>query len=531
MIKTIFQAIPLPLLLMSLFSGCALNSVKSSTSAPEPEPSTNIQLNLKQNLDALCIKELEQDPLVYDLWDRIRLIYNLPEEDNERIDREVSWFSRHQSYIDRVTERGEPYLHYIVEELDRRGMPGELAFLPIVESAFDPFAYSPGRASGMWQIIPGTGRMLGLKQSWWYDGRRDVVQSTHAALNYLERLNKQFDGDWLLALAAYNSGAGTVNKAIRKNKKKGKPVDYWNLPLPRETKSYVPRLIALSKLFMDPEAHGLTLQSIEDSAHFTIVDIGSQIDLAQAAELAGLSIEILYKYNPGFNRWATDPSGPHKLVIPLDNAKEFQKNLAEIPTEKRVTWQRHTIKQGETLSLIAINYKVSVDALKRINSLQSTQIRTGKTLLVPIAAKDSDYYTFSQNQRLAKRQNTAVKGRTKRHYSVRKGDSFWSIARKNEVRVSSLAKWNGMAPKDPLKIGQKLVIWTNSNNLETDIPQTNSVIRRLSYKVRNGDSLHRIADKFKVSVNDIKKWNKSAAKKYLQPGDALILFVDVTKGH
>lgn len=417
-------------------------------------------------------------------------------------------------------------MHYIVERLDERGMPLELALLPIVESAFDPFAYSHGRASGMWQIIPGTGKMLGLKQNWWYDGRRDVVESTRAALDYLEKLNKRFDGDWLLALAAYNSGAGNVSKAIRRNKKKGKPTDYWSLDLPRETEGYVPKLLALKTLVRDPDSYGITLNPIPNAPTFASIDIGSQIDLAQAAELAELEMKDFYLYNPGFNRWATDPQGPHRLLLPITHAEKFQQRLAELPSENRVTWDRYTIKTGDTLSTIAQHYKTDVQLLQSINNLRGHTIRAGKTLLVPIAAANSSHYALSAPQRMQHRKK--VGNGNKVEYRVKSGDSLWSISRKYNVSTTQIAQWNGMATRDPIKPGQTLIIWSKSERAG-QLAQNSGVMRKVSYRVRQGDSLARIASKFNIKVADIISWNNTNTKKYLQPGDLLTLFVDVTR--
>ncbi len=462
----------------------------------------------------------------FDLWDRVRSEYELIFQPNKRIDTHLQWFKRHPEYIPRVVNRGTPYLFHIVDELDKRNMPAELVFLPIVESAFDPFAYSPGRASGMWQIIPSTGKMLGLEQTWWYDGRRDIVASTDAALNYLQRLNKRFDGDWYLTLAAYNSGAGTVNKAIRRAKKRGKATDYWSLDLPRETRHYVPKLLALATLFNQPEAHGIQLASVPNNVYFGTVNLDQQIDLAQAAKLAQISIDDLYKLNPGFNRWATDPDVSQHLVLPIAKVGTFAKALAATPPNQLVTWRRHNIQRGETLSHVAKHYKVSVSSLKTFNSLTRDTIRAGDTLLVPTASAGRSHYRLSSEERLKRIQSKAPGGKQRIDYTVRSGDSFWEIARKHNVNMAKLAKWNGMSPRDPLKIGQTLVIWV-SGDVTALRANGDKIIRKLSYRVRSGDSLHKIANKFKVRVADIVSWNQINQSKYLQPGQSLVLYVDV----
>jgi len=463
-----------------------------------------------------------------DLWDRLRHGYQLPSQDMALFEQELSWYKTHPSYIERVVKRGAPYIHHIIDTLEQRDMPLEIALLPIVESAFDPFAYSPGRASGMWQIIPGTGRALGLKQNWWYDGRRDVIASTDAALDYLESLNKRFGGDWLLALAAYNSGGGTVSKAIKRNTKKGLATDFWSLKLPKETQGYVPRLLALAELFEQPEKYGLSLDPAQNEPYFASVELPYQIDLAQAAELAGISMEEMYKLNPGFNRWATDPSGPHRLVIPIEKSKRFQRELSQFPKEQSIKWVRHLIAQGETLSHIASRYKVTVDTLQEVNNLSGSRIRVGKTLMVPKAQKGLKHYSHAMEQRVTRKQNAYSRpNKTKVIHKVKKGDSFWSLAKRYKTRSASIAKWNSMAPKDTLSIGQELVIWTDSGKQVATNFANDAVVRKLSYRVRSGDSLARIAQKFRVRVNDIVRWNGIDQGKYLQPGQALTLFVNI----
>ncbi|MDO6447277.1 LysM peptidoglycan-binding domain-containing protein [Colwellia sp. 1_MG-2023] len=468
-----------------------------------------------------------------DVWQRIREQLTFPIEQNRRVVVQRNWYAKNQNYLDRVAKRAKPYMHFIVEELEAANIPLEMALLPIVESAFDPFAYSHGRASGMWQFVPGTGTRFGMKQNWWYDGRRDVIASTKGAIKYLKYLHKFFDGDWLLALAAYNSGEGRVQRAVKNNARRNMPTDFWSLDLPKETRAYVPKLLALADLVKRPADFNIKFFEIENKSVITPVDIGSQIDLAKAAELADLPLEELQHLNPGYNRWATDPKGPHYLVIPNHKVEKFKAGLSKLSKEDRLAWQRYQIKNGDSLGRIAKKFNTDIGVIKQVNNIRGNNIRAGKHLLIPVAAKSLDTYILSQDQRLAKKQNTP-RGNEKIIHTVVSGDNFWDISRTYGVNYRQLAKWNGMAPRDTLKLGQKLVIWKKAKIAKDSLLSAQmshndqAIMRNITYKVRRGDSFARIADKFNVSIKDIERWNRLNRKKYLQPGQMLKLSIDVT---
>ena len=390
-------------------------------------------------------------PKSTDIWHRVRKGFRLPDKNHARVQNDLKWYARHPEYIERVMERAEPFLHLIVTEIQRRGMPMEIALLPVVESAFKPFAYSHGRAAGIWQFIPATGRRFGLKQNWWYDGRRDVVASTRAALDLLQRLHKRFKGDWLLALAAYNSGGGTVSKAIRRNRRLGRKTDFWHLRLPKETRGYVPKLLALSEVIAAPARYNIKLRPIPDKPQVIQVNVGSQIDLALAAQLTGLDIKEIYRLNPAFNRWATDPDGPHYLLIPVDRLDTFKKRFARLPARQRVAWKRHRIRQGESLINIARRYRTSVRLIKRVNRVRGHSIRAGRHLVIPVARMKLARYALTAEQRL-KRIKRRGKGYRYIH-TVQDGDNLWDISRTYKVSVRRLARWNGMAPRDRIRPG------------------------------------------------------------------------------
>lgn len=470
-----------------------------------------------------------QDPaepeVISNLWVRASNQFQFEIPDNKRIAIQRDWYLKHPAYMERVSKRAKPFLHYIVQQIEARDMPLELVLLPIVESAFDPFAYSHGRAAGMWQFIPGTAKRFGIQQTWWYDGRRDVIASTAAALDYLTYLNDMFDGNWLHALAAYNSGEGRVGKAIKRNAKAGKPTDFWSLDLPKETRAYVPKLLALADILKNHEQYAFKWPEIENAPVIATVDIGSQVDLAFAAELADMDLKSLHALNPGFNRWATDPDGPHRLVLPLDNAESFTQALANVERNERLNWVRHKVRAGDSLLKLAKEYHTTVDVIKSVNDMQGNMIRVGDHIMVPVALKKLDAYSLSEDQRLATTQNKK-RGSYQLTHEVKSGDTLWDISRKYDISTRSLAKWNGMAPTDPLMPGKTLVIWVNE---ASDEQKRDAIMRTLTYTVKRGDSLARIAQKFNIRTSDITKWNNLNPKKYLQPGQKLTLHVDVTR--
>ncbi|WP_417346994.1 LysM peptidoglycan-binding domain-containing protein [Ferrimonas sp.] len=460
-----------------------------------------------------------------DVWERIARQMTLEVPDNQRVNKFRKWYKANPRHIEIISERADPYLYLIVEEVEKRGLPIELALLPVVESSFDAFAYSHGAAAGLWQFTSPMGKHFGLQQNWWYDGRRDVAASTRAAMDMMEYLYNKLDHNWLYALAAYNTGEGRVFRAIKRNKAKGKPTDFWSLDLPSETERYVPQLLAVADVIRNAEEYGLDLKPVPNAPRLKEIDAGSQIDLALAADMADMSVADLHKLNPGYNRWATAPDGPHTLLLPLDKADGFITALSDTASTERVNWLRYKIKPGDSLGVIAKKYHTRIGIIQSVNGIDGNMIRAGQHLLIPVAAKDPELYPFSAEQRLARKQSKK-RANYKIEHTVKSGDSLWTIARANKVKVSQLASWNSLAPKDTIRPGQKLVIWVNRISKNED---KTSVMRQISYKVRSGDSLARIAKKFNVTVTDLVRWNQLDAKKYLQPGQKMTLYVDVTK--
>ena len=393
-----------------------------------------------------------------DLFDRMRAGFAFDEVQEPAIDQQLSWFLHNQDYLERVFQRGQRYMYHVITEVEARGMPLEFALLPVVESAYEPFAYSVSRAAGLWQFIPATGVRFGLKQDWWFDGRRDVIESTRAALDYLQALHDQFDGDWLLAIAAYNVGEATVQREVDYNRAHGRPTDFWHLNLPAETRAYVPKLLAMKRLMAEPERYGIDFAAIPNEPYFAVIDTGSQIDLKIAAQLAGTSYDELVALNPGFNRWATDPDGPHRMLVPIDNADAFEAALATLPAGDRVPYVTHEVARRETLAAIARQYGTSAVVIAKVNDLQGGRVSVGQTLKIPeISAQLPEKVMLAAAR--VDRPETDV-GRKQRQivYRVRAGETLSSIARRHGMPVSTLARLNGMGMGDSLVKGQRLVI-------------------------------------------------------------------------
>jgi len=404
--------------------------------------------------DAQIISGHQQPAISSDnVIERIRNGFRFPDLESKYVRDYEKWNSSHPTYLANLFKRSEPFLFHIVEEIEKRGLPMELALLPAIESSYKPNAVSRSKAVGLWQFIPSTGRSFGLNQDWWYDGRRDVLLSTNAALDYLTALNKRFNGDWFLTLAAYNAGQGTVARAIRQNKRKGKKTTYQHLSLRSETRRYVPKIIALKKILNNPEAYNFSLPVVANKPHFTVLPINGQIDLRKFAKDSQIDYDQLRNLNAGFLRWASAPNAPQRLLIPISS--EGQLAAARLAAQEvvEIEYQRHQISRGETLSGIARRYGVSVQALKTTNSLRSSAIRAGKQLLIPIngsqvaSTNTTEPATQNEKQQII--------------HQVQRGDTLWAIARKYKVRVEELLAWNQLSKNSILKLDQSLVLFPN----------------------------------------------------------------------
>jgi membrane-bound lytic murein transglycosylase D len=474
-----------------------------------------------------------------DVLDRIRAGFALQDVQNFAIDREVEGYRARPDFLDRTFRRGARYLHYIVGEIEKRGMPMELALLPVVESAFNPVAYSRSRASGLWQFIPSSGKHYGLEQNWWIDERRDVIESTNAALNYLEYLHRYFNGDWYLAIAAYNGGEGTVSAAVERNARAGRATDFFSLDLRPETRDYVPKLLAVRRIVGNPEAYGLQFTPIANAPYFAVVDPGRQVHLGEAADLAGISRDDMFALNPAFNRMTTPPKGPHRLLLPVDRAETFR--LAMLNPESTATIAvaavepppvvRHRVRSGDSLTALSRRYEVPIDTIREANHLRGSVIYPGDMLVIPSAVGSAATLASVAEPRadiaaqLPERQKSAARAKPRTHV-VKSGDTLWGVANRYGVSVPQLAAANGLPTTSGLSVGARLEIPGKGSSQSSGSSREST---RMTYKVRHGDTLSEIADKFNVSVRELMTWNRLRESSSLRAGQRLVLYVDPSR--
>ncbi len=500
----------LALALISL-SGCETTSSPDYTDSGKHRFSL-FSYNIRSNGHQCMAEWRKAPPLPPSLWQRVENRYQMPNSTtNPRIITERNWYTSHQSYLNRVSARSARYLYYVANQLEARNLPGELALLPIVESAYNPFAISTSQASGLWQFIPSTAKHLKMEMNWWYDARRDIPAATDSALNYLIFLRDHYEGDWLKALAAYNAGWGTIDRAVAKNRAKGLPTDYWSLDVPDETRAYVPKLLALAQISKNPAAFGVEWAYIPDLPYFAEVRFQGQLDVAFAADLAGVNSDELYQLNPGISRWATPPGGPYRLLVPIDQANELQ---------------------------------------ERIANLHSSQ-------LMPTPASSYEYTANPRVQEMeakspkSSRPSSSGGNSSAKTYTVRSGDTLWSVAKKAGMSTEALRKLNQLDHNEPLKLGQKIALsgsssstkntasnarvsqsFSPANKSASSTPASTNNKGKTTYTVKSGDTLMAISRKYKLNVNDISRWNGMGKNQTaLKPGQSLTLYLDASNKH
>lgn len=516
-----------PAMLLIFLTGCATTGTgggEAEPATPEPpviaEPIPSSTATIDEHLYVPEVEVSPEEPADIHthsgVWERLVHSFALPEcSTHEQAVKWAQWYAQHPEYMGRIFKRAQPWIYYIANEIEDRGLPGELALLPIVESAYDPFAYSSGKALGAWQFISSTGKNYGLNQNWWYDGRRDVWASTDAALTYLDTMAVMFDGDWLLALAGYNSGENRVARQARKNRKAGKPADFWNLKLPRETRAYVPKLLGLTCLFKYPEHYDFQFPETPDQQVIATVDPGQQADLVLVAQMADVPIDVLFTLNPGYNRWATSPDGPYRIVLPVEGAELLEASLEKVDASALMRWDQVVVQNGDTLSELALRHHVPVSVLRTSNNLNGDMIRAGQKLRLP---RDDqlmvDPFYAQAAMELQNLQSGLIAADQITH-RVRSGESLSVIARRYRVSVRDLQRWNNISDPRTLRAGTVITVFHQP--AEQRLASSGSV----KYVVQRGDSLWSIAQKYKVRVNDLKSWNSLGSNAMIQPGQSI----------
>ncbi len=519
------------------------------------------------------------------VWERIRSGYEFADLDNKIVRKYEKFYSENPKHMDQIIERARLYLPYIVSEVERKELPLELALLPVVESAYNPRAYSVAGAAGLWQFMPFTGKQYGLKQDWWYEGRRDIIESTDAALRHLQDLGVAFDNDWHLALAAYNAGMYGVKRAIRKNVKRNKPTDYSSLDLRLETRHFVPKLIAVRNIIADPEAFGVTLPDLSMSSTFEIIDFNFQVDLGIMASATNIDEFKLAQFNPGLRRTVTPPGGPYRILVPAGSQQTVLDWKTSLAPSHAVTTVLHNVSSGDVLSRIAQEYNVSVAAIMSVNSMRSDMIRVGETIRIPrptsiakselgsnfgstvvyrvkrgdvlgtIAEKfgvsvskirsanllHSNLIRVGQKLqipvpgssidqgKIARSSQPESKGTQHVTHTVRRGDSLYKIASTYDVSVAKLRATNSLE-SDRIYVGQKVAIPKETPAPTTKIASAGQSkivpATRFVYTVRSGDTLWDIARTHQTSVSSLMKWNEIGREQILRTGQRIVIYVD-----
>ncbi len=467
-----------------------------------------------------------------DLLQRIRNGFGMQSLDSPYTATHESWYASRPDYVKRMMGRSQRYLYHVVEEVQKRGMPTEVALLPMIESAFNPTANSVSKASGIWQFVPSTGKHFGLKQNWWTDNRRDVTAATDAALTYLQKLHVMF-GTWELALAAYNAGEGTVQRAIERNRKKGLPTDYQSLQLPPETKNYVPKLEAIKNIVSNPEEFGLNIAPIPDQPYFTTVEAPAKIDASLAAKLAGISMDEFVALNPAHNRPVlASNGGKQEILLPMGKEQEFSANLASYD-KPLVSWKTYQPKRGERLDSISSKFGISVAQLRDVNDISGKgRLKGSQPLLVPdknnSETADDKIEVNEAAPTVVATEEPAPK--TSRH-KVGKGDSIGSIAKRYGMTPKQLMAMNGLKKNAKLRSGQMLSIAAQPATTRIASKPAKSKTRiaansKTHYTVKRGETLSSIAKKFNVAASDLQRWNNLSNKHTLVPGRKLVILKD-----
>ena len=471
---------------ITTLTSCQFANVIPADKYTEPEP----------------ITVTEKEIIYQDVWERIAKNSSIQNEELDEITLQyINRYLENPAQFHKLLMKGQYFIYFVLEELERYDLPAELALLPYIESNYDPFSISSSGAMGLWQFMPATARIYGLKDTWWFEQRHDPLISTKAAVRYLAYLDNRFGKNITYTLSAYNGGPTLLEKQIKINQRAGKSLDYRELKLPRQTKEYVPKFRAISELIVNAEKYNIKLPAFPNQSVLGQIILGGQIEIFAFSEFSQLKPEFIYKLNAGFTKWASPPGTSTTFNIPIELVEPLNLKKSEFVQANQINWVTHTVSRGDTFWKIAAKYNIDVSVLKKVNYLRSDLLNLNQELLIPLS--NSENQTFIPYQA----------------HIVSEGDTLWSLGRKYKLTPSDIAKSNGLKIGASLRIGKELNIG-NKNIYRT----INSKKRTILYSVKQGDSLYRIADVFNIQIEDIIQLN-SIIDNEIKPGQVLKIII------
>jgi|TARA_B110000305_G_scaffold112076_1_gene126193 membrane-bound lytic murein transglycosylase D len=471
---------------ITTLTSCQFANVIPADKYTEPEP----------------ITVTEKEIIYQDVWERIAKNSSIGNEELDEITLQyINRYLENPAQFHKLLMKGQYFIYFVLEELERYDLPAELALLPYIESNYDPFSISSSGAMGLWQFMPATARIYGLKDTWWFEQRHDPLISTKAAVRYLAYLDNRFGKNITYTLSAYNGGPTLLEKQIKINQRAGKSLDYRELKLPRQTKEYVPKFRAISELIVNAEKYNIKLPAFPNQSVLGQIILDGQIEIFAFSEFSQLKPEFIYKLNAGFTKWASPPGTSTTFNIPIELVEPLNLKKSEFVQANQINWVTHTVSRGDTFWKIAAKYNIDVSVLKKVNYLRSDLLNLNQELLIPLS--NSENQTFIPYQA----------------HIVSEGDTLWSLGRKYKLTPSDIAKSNGLKIGASLRIGKELNIG-NKNIYRT----INSKKRTILYSVKQGDSLYRIADVFNIQIEDIIQLN-SIIDNEIKPGQVLKIII------
>ena len=471
---------------ITTLTSCQFANVIPADKYTEPEP----------------IAVAEKEIIYQDVWERIAKNSSIQNEELDEITLQyINRYLENPAQFHKLLMKGQYFIYFVLEELERYDLPAELALLPYIESNYDPFSISSSGAMGLWQFMPATARIYGLKDTWWFEQRHDPLISTKAAVRYLAYLDNRFGKNITYTLSAYNGGPTLLEKQIKINQRAGKSLDYRELKLPRQTKEYVPKFRAISELIVNAEKYNIKLPAFPNQSVLGQIILDGQIEIFAFSEFSQLKPEFIYKLNAGFTKWASPPGTSTTFNIPIELVEPLNLKKSEFVQANQINWVTHTVSRGDTFWKIAAKYNIDVSVLKKVNYLRSDLLNLNQELLIPLS--NSENQTFIPYQA----------------HIVSEGDTLWSLGRKYKLTPSDIAKSNGLKIGASLRIGKELNIG-NKNIYRT----INSKKRTILYSVKQGDSLYRIADVFNIQIEDIIQLN-SIIDNEIKPGQVLKIII------